>query len=105
ALRFPEMRLDAVRPGTILYGQYPSAAVPRVLDLQETWRLEARLVSVRAVPAGTAIGYGAEFVTRRPTHLAVLPVGYADGFTVAPASAAAGWRGVKMLLRDWAGRG
>ncbi len=53
-VRFPEMRLDAVRPGTILYGQYPSAAVPRSLDLQETWRMQARVVAVRDVPAGSA---------------------------------------------------
>ncbi len=104
-VRFPEMRLDAVRPGTILYGQYPSAAVPRTLNLQDTWRLQARVIAVRDVPAGTAIGYGGEFVTKRPTRLAVLPVGYADGFTVAPASATQGWRGVKALLRELTGRG
>ena len=104
-VRFPEMRLDAVRPGTILYGQYPSAAVPRTLDLQDTWRLQARVVALRPVPAGAAVGYGGEYVTKRPTRLAVLPLGYADGFTVAPASATAGWRGVKTLLRDLAGRG
>lgn len=98
-LRFPEMRLDAVRPGTILYGQYPAASVPRTLDLKETWRMQARLVSVRQVPAGTAIGYGGEFVTRRASTLAVLPLGYADGFGVAPSSATAGWRGLKALLR------
>ena len=98
-LRFPEMRMDAVRPGTILYGQYPSPAVPKSLELQDTWRLHAHVVSVRDVPTGTAIGYGGEFVTRRPSRLAVLPLGYADGFTVAPASAARGWRGLKTLLR------
>ena len=98
-VRFPDLRLDAVRPGTILYGQYPSAAVPRALDLRETWRMLARVVAVRDVPAGSAIGYGGEFVTRRPTRLAVLPVGYADGFTVAPASVGAGLRGLKNLLR------
>lgn len=98
-VRFPDLRLDAVRPGTILYGQYPSAAVPRTLDLQETWRMQARVVAVRDVPAGSAIGYGGEFVTRRPTKIAVLPVGYADGFTVAPASVGAGLRGLKNLLR------
>lgn len=98
-LRFPEMRLDAVRPGTVLYGQYPSAAVPRLLDLQDSWRLHARVVSVRDVPAGSSIGYGGEFVIRRPSRLAVLPIGYADGFTVAPASAQAGWRGLKSWLR------
>lgn len=98
-VRFPEMRLDAVRPGTILYGQYPSAAVPRVLKLAETWRMQARIVAVRRLPAGSAIGYGGEFVTRRSTTVAILPIGYADGFTVAPASASAGWRGVRAMLR------
>lgn len=98
-VRFPEMRLDAVRPGTILYGQYPSAAVPRLLDLRETWRMQARIVALRDVPAGSAIGYAGEYVTRRPSKLAVLPVGYADGFTVAPASMGIGWRGLKSLLR------
>ena len=61
--------------------------------------MSARVVSVRKVPAGSAIGYGGEFVTRRPTTLAVLPIGYADGFSVAPASASRGWRGLKALLR------
>ena len=98
-VRLPEMRLDAVRPGTILYGQYPSVAVPRTLDLRETWRMQARIVSVREVPAGSPIGYGGGFITRRPSKLAVLPVGYADGFTVAPASVSAGWRGLRALLR------
>lgn len=98
-VRFADLRLDAVRPGTILYGQYPSGAVPRSLDLRETWRMQARIVAVRDVPAGSAIGYGGEYVTRRPTKLAVLPVGYADGFTVAPASVSAGWRGLKNWLR------
>ena len=98
-VRFPEMRLDAVRPGTILYGQYPSAAVPRTLTLQDTWRMQARIVSVRDVPAGSAIGYGAEYRTRRASRLAVLPIGYADGFTTAPASGSRGWRGLKSMLR------
>lgn len=98
-VRFPEMRLDAVRPGTILYGQYPSAAVPHALDLQETWRMQARIVAVREVPAGSAVGYGGEWTTRRLSRLAVLPVGYADGFTAAPMSASRGWRGLKAWLR------
>ncbi len=104
-MRFPEMRLDAVRPGTILYGQYPSKEVPHRLDLQDTWRMQARIVAVRDVPPGTPVGYGGEHVTRRPTKLAVVPVGYADGFTVTPASANAGWRGLKTLLRGLIGRG
>ena len=98
-VRFPEMRLDAVRPGTILYGQYPSAAVPRSLALQDTWRMRARIVSVRDLPAGSSLGYGGEFVTRRASKIAVLPVGYADGFTAAPQSASRGLRGLRQLFR------
>ena len=98
-VRFPEMRLDAVRPGTILYGQYPSAAVPRELKLEETWRMSARIVSVRELPPGSPLGYGGEFVTRRASKIAVLPVGYADGFTTAPQSASKGLRGLRQLLK------
>jgi alanine racemase len=103
-LRFPEMWLDAVRPGTILYGQYPSAAVPRSLSLQDSWQLCARIVSIRKLPRGAAVGYGGEMVTKRPTRAAVLPIGYADGFTLSPASAMQGKRAWKSWLKSWARR-
>ena len=45
------------------------------------------------------MGYGGEFVTKRATVLAVLPIGYADGFTVVPGSVASGARGLKALVR------
>ena len=98
-LRDKSTWLDAVRAGTILYGQYPSASVPRELSLKNTWQLKTRVVSVRKVPAGTAVGYGAEFVTKRASTLAVLSIGYADGFTMAPGSVTSGLRGLKALLR------
>lgn len=104
-VRFPQMRLDAVRPGTILYGQYPSEAVPRALQLQDTWTLQARIVAVRDLPRGASLGYGGEFVTQRASRIAVLPIGYADGFAVAPLSAQSGWRGLKSLLRGLGGSG
>lgn len=103
--RFPEMRLDAVRPGTILYGQYPSEAVPRLLDLRETWKLQARIVAVRDMARGASIGYGGEFVTRRASRLAVLPIGYADGFAVVPASQTQGMRGLKAWAQSLRGPG
>ena len=90
--------LDAVRPGTILYGQYPAGHLPKPLTLSDSWRLNVRIAALRSVPSGTAVGYGGEFVTRRPTRLAVLPLGYADGFTVAPSSTMSGMRGVKSIL-------
>ncbi len=83
-LRMPESHLDMIRPGTVLYGQYPSQAVPRSLDLRNTWHLKARICDIRQLPAGTAVGYGAEYKTARPTRAAVVPIGFADGFTLAP---------------------
>ena len=76
--------LDMVRPGTLLYGQYPSHYVPRALDLKPTWKLKARICQVKDLPAGAPVGYGGEFAARRHTRAAVIPVGYADGFTLAP---------------------
>ncbi|MGO8672114.1 MAG: alanine racemase [Capsulimonadaceae bacterium] len=92
--------LDAVRIGTLLYGQYPTPASPRSLDLQATWQLKARVVSVRSVPAQTAVGYGAEYITSRASRLAILPIGYAEGVTLAPSSVMSGWRGAKVLVRN-----
>ena len=61
--------------------------------------MAARIVSLRELPAGSPLGYGGEFVTRRPSKIAVLPVGYADGFTAAPQSATKGLRGLRQLFR------
>ncbi len=83
-LRMPEAHFDMVRPGTLLYGQYPSQYVPHSLDLKPTWKLKARICEVKELPATAPIGYGGEFVTKRPTRTAVIPVGWSDGFTLAP---------------------
>ncbi|MCX6345943.1 MAG: alanine racemase [Armatimonadetes bacterium] len=83
-LRMPDAHLDMVRPGTLLYGQYPSANMPRNLDLKPTWQLKARVCEVKDLPKGSPISYGGEFTTKRPTRAAIVPIGYADGFTLAP---------------------
>ncbi len=83
-LRFPEARYNMVRIGTLLYGQYPSGDTPHKLLLQPTWKLKARIASIKTVPAGSRIGYGGEFTANRVTRLAIVPIGYADGFTMAP---------------------
>lgn len=83
-LRLPESHLDMVRPGTLLYGQYPSQHVPHSLDLKPTWKLKARICDVRELPKGAKIGYGSEYTTTRATKTAVIPIGYAEGFTMVP---------------------
>lgn len=83
-LRMPRSHLDMVRPGTVLFGQYPSRHVPQSLSLVSAWRLKVRVCQVRELPAGAAVGYGAEFRTKRATRTAILPIGWADGFTLVP---------------------
>jgi alanine racemase len=71
--------LDAVRPGLALYGVAPRG-FSEAAALVPAMTLEARVTAVRRVPADTPLGYGGRFVTERPTTLAVLPIGYHDGF-------------------------
>lgn len=88
-LNMPDSRYDMVRPGTILYGQYPPHTNGGIrLDLKETWCLKTRVVALRKLPAGIKVGYGSEFTTSQDTLAAVLPIGYSDGFTIIPESVA-----------------
>jgi alanine racemase len=95
----PAIHLDAVRLGTVLYGQIPPGIQAPNLRLQDTWRFCCRIAQVKELPAGWTVGYGGEYKCERPTRVAVLPVGYADGLTVEPASVFKGKRG----LRRWIG--
>ena len=77
---------DVVRPGAILYGYHQGfdppekkAEVMKQMDLRPCLSLRARIISLREVPAGEGVGYGARFVTKRPSRIAVIAAGYADG--------------------------
>jgi alanine racemase len=74
----PDAHHDLVRPGVALYGANPT---PGHLNLMRAAvRLEGRIVQVRDVEPGDTVGYGATWTARRPTRLAIVAVGYADGF-------------------------
>lgn len=87
-LRLPDSHFDMVRPGTVLYGQYPSRFVPRILDLKDTWKLKAGISFIKTVPTDYMIGYGGEHRTKRESRIAVIPLGWADGLTLVPESLA-----------------
>jgi alanine racemase len=73
----PDAHHDLVRPGVALYGANPT---PGHLNLMRAAvRLEARIVQVRDVEPGDTVGYSAIWTARRPTRLAIVAVGYADG--------------------------
>ncbi|HEY1252332.1 MAG TPA: alanine racemase [Thermoanaerobaculia bacterium] len=78
-LAHPDTWFDAVRPGLALYGVAPSDALAAA-ELTPAMTVESRVVGARRIPAGTPLGYGGRFVTTRPTTVAVLPIGYHDGF-------------------------
>ena len=69
---------DFVRPGLLLYGLVPPP-LQTTLPLQPVMSLTSRVVAVKGVRADEPVGYGARFTASRPTKLAVVPAGYADG--------------------------
>lgn len=78
----PEVQMNAVRPGIIQYGLYPSDEVLKSkLDLKPVMSIKAKVVHVKDVEPGTPISYGRKFITKRKSRIATLPLGYADGYT------------------------
>ena len=79
-MNFPA-HYEMVRSGIVTYGMYPSDEVdPQLLSLQPALRWESRITHVKLLPPGREISYGGTFVTQRPTVVATIPVGYADGY-------------------------
>lgn len=82
----PEARFSLVRPGLALYGLDPSPDVRLPTGFRPALAFKTQVAQVKLIPAGEGISYGCTYVTERPTWIAVLPVGYADGFRRAPAN-------------------
>jgi alanine racemase len=81
-INLPQTHLDLVRPGIILYGLYPSAAVPHdLITLRPVMSLKARVSFVKDMAAGASISYGCTYKTECPTRIATIPIGYADGYS------------------------
>lgn len=86
-LELPESRDNLMRVGLGTYGLWPSEQTrKKTLSLLPDFRLKpaltwrTRIIQVKNLPKGSPVGYGKTFVTKRPTRLAVLPVGYFDGY-------------------------
>jgi len=72
---------EMVRSGIVTYGMYPSSEVsPDLLQLEPALTWLSRITHVKTLPAGRAVSYGGTFTTTRPTTIATIPVGYADGY-------------------------
>ena len=80
ALLLSETRLDAARCGIALYGIDPFGEEPRRFDLRPALRWESDVAQVRRLAPGDSTGYGRVFLAQEETWVAIVPVGYADGF-------------------------
>ncbi|NIM52876.1 MAG: alanine racemase [Gemmatimonadales bacterium] len=73
--------LDMVRPGLVLYGAYPEGARQlQAATLRPAFRLRARVVRVERIARGDGVSYGRNYIAKKPTWIATLPVGHADGY-------------------------
>jgi alanine racemase len=74
----PDFTADLARPGAALYGINPTPWTAN--PMQPVVRLTARVLQIREIGAGETVGYNGTWTARRPSRIATVPVGYADGF-------------------------
>ncbi len=80
-MEIPDVYYDAVRPGIILYGCYPSDEMRREeLDIKPVMSVKAAIVHLKDVPAGFSVGYGRKYISKKPAKIATIALGYADGY-------------------------
>ena len=92
-----------MRIGTLLIGHYPGQGFSGKLKLRDPWVAKSRIVHLRKVPKGTDVGYQSIYRTKAETQLAVIPVGYADGFGVEPHFTPQGWIDfLKIIIKNLA---
>jgi len=77
--RFPEAQMDMVRLGIGLYGVAPEADVQA--QLRQVSRLVTRISQIKAIPEGDSVGYNRRWIAQRPSRIAIIPMGYADGLS------------------------
>lgn len=82
-LNFPEMQLDMVRPGNLVYGLYPSSDCMRErrIELRPAMELKSMVSMVKRVSSGRSVSYGRTYRTDQERIIATVPIGYADGYT------------------------
>ncbi|RAL22106.1 alanine racemase [Thermoflavimicrobium daqui] len=82
AIEIPNRIFDMVRIGISLYGLYPSPEVDRQkIHLQPALTLKSKVIHLKQSPPGTGISYGKTYIARGDEWIAVVPIGYADGFS------------------------
>lgn len=80
-MELPTIHFDAVRPGIILYGCYPSNEVDKnQLSIKPVMSVKANIVHLKDVPENFSVGYGRKYISTKPAKIATIALGYADGY-------------------------
>jgi alanine racemase len=80
-IRFPHSHFSLVRPGIALYGYHTLPNAVRYAELNPILSLRSTVIQLRTIKPGESISYNRTFIAKRPSVIAVLPIGYADGYS------------------------
>jgi alanine racemase len=87
-LDLPQAHLDMVRVGILLYGIFPSSVCRRIPGIEPVMSVKARIAGIQKLKPGEVVGYGMRYTAPSERRIAVLPIGYGDGFRVCATRAA-----------------
>jgi len=79
-LSFPESYMDMVRPGILCYGLYPYDGLSRTIDVRPAMTLSTAIMFIKRVKKETGLSYGLTYKPQKDTNIAIIPIGYADGY-------------------------
>jgi alanine racemase len=79
-LDLPHAHLDMVRVGILMYGVFPSSVCRRIPGIEAVMSVKARIAAIQYLKPGEVVGYGMRYTAPTQRRIAVLPIGYGDGF-------------------------
>jgi len=79
-LDLPHAHLDMVRAGILMYGVFPSSVCRRIAGIEPVMSVKAKIAAIQQLLPGEVVGYGMRYTATEPRRIAVLPIGYGDGF-------------------------
>ena len=79
-VNIPETHFNLVRPGIMLYGVYPAEKLKEKISLKPVLELKTRIVQLKKLSKGKSVSYGRTFTAKRESVIAVVPIGYGDGY-------------------------
>jgi alanine racemase len=79
-LDLPQAHLDMVRPGILIYGVFPSEVCRRIPGIEPVMSVKAKIAAIQTLKPGEVVGYGMHYAAKTLRRIAILPIGYGDGF-------------------------